>query len=400
MPWKECSPMVLRREFVELARAQEANVAALCRRFGISRRVGYKWIDRFNAGGPDALCDQSRRPKCSPEIMDAALEAQVVALRLEHRSWGGRKIAKRMQVLGCHDVPSPSAITRALHRHGLIDPESSYAHRQIQRFEHAAPNDLWQMDFKGHFAMTGGGRCHPLTVLDDHSRYSITLAACDNQRTETVRGHLIKAFECYGLPRKIICDNGSPWGTMGRSIMDQWTPLTAWMLRLGIGVGHGAPYHPQTQGKDERFHRTLKGDLLKWQAINDLADAQKKFDHYRQTYNHIRPHEALAMGCPGERYKISPRSYPRVLPTVEYKAGELTRKVTATGGFTLHARYYQTGRAFAGHHVALRPTRRDGLHEVFFCHQRIGWIDEQTGESIGPRAGQSLAALAIDASAE
>ena len=400
MPWKECSPMDLRREFVQLARAEGANIAALCRRFGISRRVGYKWIGRFQTGGPEALADQSRRPKRSPEIMDGKLEEQVVAMRQEHRSWGGRKIARRMRVLGGTDVPSPSAITRALHRHHLIDPESSYARRQIQRFEHPAPNDLWQMDFKGHFAMTGGGRCHPLTVLDDHSRYSITLAACDNERTETVRGHLIKAFECYGLPRKILSDNGPPWGTSGHCIEDQWTPLTAWMLRLGIRVVHGAPYHPQTQGKEERFHRTLKGDLLKWQAIADLADAQRQFDRYQQTYNHVRPHEALAMACPGQRYTISPRAYPSVLPAVEYKAGELTRKVTPSGGFTLHSKYYQTGRAFARYHVALRPTQRDGLHEVFFCHQRIGWIDEQTGESIGPRAGQSLAALAIDASAE
>ena len=112
-----------------------------------------------------------------------------------------------------------------------------------------------------------------------------------------MRGHLIRAFECYGLPRRILSDNGSPWGTSGASIQDQWTPLTVWLLRLGVAVCHGRPYHPQTQGKDERFHRTLKGDLLKWQVIHDLTDAQQHFDAYRQTYNHIRPHEALGAGC-------------------------------------------------------------------------------------------------------
>jgi transposase InsO family protein len=392
--------MDLRSEFVRLARVEGANIAALCRRFNISRRVGYKWIDRFAAGGLCALGDRSRRPHASPSIMDKKIEDRAVALRLEHRSWGGRKIAARLRALGCDDVPSPSAITRALHRNGLIDPADSDAHRQVRRFEHAAPNDLWQMDFKGHFRMSAGGRCHPLTVLDDHARYSIVLAACADERTQTVRNHLAKAFECYGLPRKILSDNGPPWGTMGRSIMDQWTPLTAWLVRLGVTVLHGAPFHPQTQGKEERFHRTLKGDLLKWNAISDLEDAQAKFDRYRQTYNHIRPHEALAMRCPGERYTISTRAYPAKLPAVEYKAGELTRKVTPSGGFTLKSKYYQTGRAFAGHEVALRPTRRDGLQEVYFCHQRIGWIDEHTGESIGPRAGENLASLALNATTE
>jgi len=392
--------MDLRSEFVQLARVEGANVSALCRRFGISRRVGYKWIARFEAAGLAGLVDLSRRPHASPLIMDASLESQVVAMRQEHRSWGGRKIAARLRTLGCHDVPSPSAITRALHRHGLIDPGSSYAHRQIRRFEHASPNDLWQMDFKGHFAMTSGGRCHPLTVLDDHSRFSLTLAACDNERTDTVHGHLVKTFERYGLPRKIICDNGSPWGTSGGSIGEQWTPLTVWFLRLGIHVGHGGPYHPQTQGKDERFHRTLKDDLLKWHVISDLANAQRHFDAYRETYNHIRPHEAIGMACPGERYTISPRAYPKELPPVAYKTTELVRRVTGNGQFSLAGKLYRVGNAFAGHEVALRPTRREGFLEVYFCHQRIGWIDQQTGETIGPRAGQSLAALANGSPAE
>jgi transposase InsO family protein len=270
----------------------------------------------------------------------------------------------------------------------------------VQRFEHAAPNDLWQMDFKGHLRMQAGGRCHPLTVLDDHSRYALVLAACGDERTQTVRSHLIQAFKTYGLPRKILSDNGPPWGTAGHTIEAQWTPLTAWLLRLNIGVGHGAPYHPQTQGKEERFHRTLKGDLLKWNVIHDLDDAQEKFDDYRQTYNHVRPHEALKMACPGQRYVISERPYPDALPAVEYNAGQRTMKVTSSGGITVDSKYYQMGRAFGGHEVALRPTRRDGLLEVYFCHQRIGWINQHAGEAIGPRAGRDLVEFAIEPSRE
>jgi transposase InsO family protein len=396
MPWKECSPVDLRREFVELARAPQANVAALCRRFGISRKTGYKWMGRFDSAGVEGLRDESRRPDRSPGRMAQDVEGRVLAIRGEHRTWGGRKIATRMKVLGCTHVPSPSAITRALHRHHLIDPAASYARRTPTRFEYPAPNDLWQMDFKGHFAMSGGGRCHPLTVLDDHSRFSLVLAACADERTETVRAHLATAFGRYGLPRRILSDNGSPWGTSGAAIEDQWTVLTVWLLRLGIGVIHGAPYHPQTQGKDERFHATLGNDLLRWQVIHDLDDARQHFEHFRQTYNHVRPHEALAMACPAQRYTISPRPYPGELPEVTYEAGALVRRVGPNGRFSLGAKYYAAGKAFAGHPVALRPTKRDGLREVYFCHQRIGWIDQHSGQTIGPRAGQSLAALAID----
>ena len=161
MPWKECLPMDLRKEFVQLAQVDGVNVASLCRRYGISRKTGYKWMRRFSIAGLEALCDQSRRPHRSPGIMPEAMECQVITLRHKHRSWGGRKIAARLRVLGCSQPPSPSAITRALHRHGLIDPVRSYAHRIPQRFEYPLPNDLWQMDFKGHFALTNGARCHP-----------------------------------------------------------------------------------------------------------------------------------------------------------------------------------------------------------------------------------------------
>jgi transposase InsO family protein len=386
--------MDLRREFVALSQVEGATIASLCRRFGISRKTGYKWMRRFKNAGMEALEDKSRRPHRSPGIMAEALQAEVIAIRREHRSWGGRKIAARLRTLGRTSPPSPSAITRALHRQGLIDPTSSQANRALKRFEHPLPNDLWQMDFKGHFALTNGRRCHPLTVLDDHSRYSILLEACSNEQAQTVRGHLTMAFKRYGLPRQMLSDNGSPWGTSGQCIEDQWTVLTVWLLRLGIQVVHGQPYHPQTQGKEERFHATLVSDLLRWQAMADMADAQKRFEAYRETYNHIRPHEALGMACPGQRFTVSPRGYPSVLPEVEYKSGEMVRQVSKNGRIQLGGRPYAIGKPFIGELVALRPTTRDDLWEVYFCHQRIGWIDQREGVTLGPRAGRSLAALA------
>jgi transposase InsO family protein len=393
MPWKECLSVDLRREFVLLAWAEESNVAALCRRFGISRKTGYKWMRRFKSAGVDALKDQSRRPRRSPNIMPEETEREVIALRRQHRSWGGRKIQARLRTLGQIKAPSPAAITRALHRHGLIAPPGLYKERAPGRFEHALPNDLWQMDFKGHFALTNGRRCHPLTVLDDHSRYSVLLQACSNEQGQTVQHHLIDAFKRYGLPRRMLSDNGSPWGCSGQGIEEQWTKLTVWLLRLGIQVVHGRPWHPQTQGKEERFHRTLVSDLLKWQALADLAEAQKHFDQFRETYNHVRPHEALEMACPGQRLTVSPRSYPEKLEPVAYKSGELVRKVTLYGRIKFDGKEYAIGRAFLAEAVALRPTVREGLWEVYFCHQRIGWIDQKEGRTLGPRAGRSLAAL-------
>ena len=394
MPWKECSPMDLRREFVALAQVEGANVALLCGRYGISRKTGYKWMGRFKAGGTEALLDQSRRPRRSPLIMDKTLESQVVALRKEHRSWGGRKIKARLRALGCCKTPSTGAITRALHRHGMIKPVDPFNVHAPRRFEHKAPHDLWQMDFKGHFALTDGSRCHPLTVLDDHSRYSIVLEACSNERGETVRGHLIQAFRRYGLPRRILSDNGSPWGTSGSCIEEQWTKLTVWLLRLGIRVIHGKPHHPQTQGKEERFHRTLVSDLLKWEGMSDLSDAQEHFVRYRETYNHVRPHEALKMACPGQRFTVSPRRYPEVLPEVKYKHEDIVLKVSRNGRIFRGGRAYAIGKPFIGELVALRPTVKKGLWEVYYCHQRIGWLDEEQGRTLGPRLGRSLAALA------
>ncbi len=252
-----------------------ANVRQLCRRFGISPKAAYKWIARHQAGGLDALADRSRRPASSPARSTAAIEAEILRLRDGHPAWGGRKLRARLVALGHDGVPAASTITAILRRHGRIDPEAAATHRPIIRFEREAPNQLWQMDFKGHFA-AGDGRCHPLTVLDDHSRFNLGLFACADERDETTRGHLTSLFRRYGLPERILCDNGSPWGTGGSQ--QRYTALGAWLLKLGIGVGHGRALHPQTQGKEERFHRTLKAEVIQGRHFADLAECQRRFD--------------------------------------------------------------------------------------------------------------------------
>lgn len=190
---------------------------------------------------------------------------------------------------GYQDVPAASTITDILRRHGRLSEDEASKHKAWTRFEHEAPNQLWQMDFKGHFPM-GQGRCHPLTVLDDHSRFSLGLIACSNERTETVQRGLTSLFRRYGLPDRILADNGSPWGSNGEH---RYTQLNVWLLRLGIITSHGRSYHPQTQGKEERFHRTLKAELLRWEDFRNLTHCQRLFDAWRNKYNMERPHEAL-----------------------------------------------------------------------------------------------------------
>jgi transposase InsO family protein len=369
MSWQEVATMSLRAEFVQLASQAEANMAQLCRRYGISRKTGYKWLGRYREQGRLGLADQSRRPHHSPKRTPATMEERILTVRDAHPAWGGRKVAARLQQLGEVAVPTPSTITAVLHRHDAIDALEAAKHQPWRRFERTAPNELWQMDFKGHVPMARGGRCHPLTVLDDHSRFAVGLEACPDERTGTVQERLTRLFRCYGLPAQMLMDNGSPWGR------DDYSVLVVWLLRLGVAVSHGRPYHPQTQGKDERFHRTLKLELLAAPPRPDVAAYQQAFDRWRAVYNLERPHEALGLVPPVTRYHPSPRAFPEALPSIEYPPGDTVRRVQAGGEVFFHNHAFPISKAFRGQPVALRPTQQDGLWDVFFCTHCVAQID-------------------------
>src|SRR5262245_40286271 len=211
MPWREVSIMSQRVEFVALATAENANLRDLCRRFAISPNTAYKWLDRFRTAGVSGLADRSRRPHNSPARTPKEMEQMIVKLRAKHPAWGGRKLERRLLDLGRIGVPSPSTITAILRRHDLLDPTESAKHQAFCRFERAEPNELWQMDYKGEFRLSRG-RCYPLTILDDHSRFAIALEACARNTKVITQTALIKIFRRYGLPQQITCDNGSPWG--------------------------------------------------------------------------------------------------------------------------------------------------------------------------------------------
>lgn len=373
MGWKVQDLMASRREFLELASVEGANVAELCRRFGVSRKTGFKLLARFRDEGLAALVERSRRPRTlrSPTLPD--VEGAVLALRDLHPAWGGRKLRAWLFAHGILDVPAASTITEILRRHERLDPAESEKRGAFVRFERERPNDLWQMDFKGDFGLTGGGRCHPLTVLDDHSRFSLCVRAFPDVCGAGVRTALTDVFRVYGLPREMLCDNGSPFAAPhGRA---EHTRLTAWLLRLDVRVLHGRPYHPQTQGKEERFHRTLKAEAIAGRRFDTQADAQRTFDAWRDVYNFERPHQSLDDKPPVSRYRSSERTFPESLPAIEYGPDDDVRTVDMRGQIRLRGVRRTIGEAFAGQPIALRRTLTDGVLEVYFCLAKIGRID-------------------------
>lgn len=357
-----------RLEFVVEALAGEKSMSQLCREYEVSRPTGYKWLRRYQAGEP--LRDQSHASRRHPNRTPPEVEALLVAARNRHPTWGGRKLVRYLEDQGYSGLPAASTATEILRRHGLISPEESEKHTPYRRFQMERPNQLWQMDFKGHFALTDGTRCHPLTISDDHSRRLLCLDAYDNERWPSVQGSLLRVFQENGLPEAILSDNGPPWGDNANG----YTPYEVWMMQLGILPIHGRPLHPQTQGKEERFHRTLKEDVLKRCAFADLLQAQTVFDAYRAEFNQERPHAALGYDVPDRHYTPSPRPLPGSWGEPEYDAGLTLRRVNSKGYLSIQGRRYYLSEAMIGKYVELR-FRPDNLVDLCYGPFRIASID-------------------------
>ncbi len=355
-----------------LAMQNGANISGLCKHYNISRKTGYKWIERYINAGKPGLNDRSKRPKNSPEQTSLRWVEKIIAVREKYPAWGARKIRAVLARTHAEQIlPAHSTIHKILEQGGYIK-KTEHAQRHWQRFEHEAPNHLWQMDFKGHFAHEQG-RCHPLTILDDHSRFSVLLKACQHETLEIVKPLLIEVFRRYGLPERINVDNGSPWGSMFECA--RYTTLSVWLIRTGIKVSYSTPRHPQTNGKDERFHRTLKRELLEPNYFRSIAHIQENFDKWRDIYNLERPHEAIGMKVPAERYQPSYRAYPEVLPSIEYAPEDQVKTVDCRGRICLQGRNIFVGMPFAKEPVAIRPTVKTDVVEFFYVHQKLGEID-------------------------
>ncbi|HYB10877.1 MAG TPA: IS481 family transposase [Alphaproteobacteria bacterium] len=377
MPWREVSKMDERREFVRLARLEGGNRRELCRRFGIHPETGYKWLKRWRCG--EDLTDRSRRPHASPARTPAEMEARILVVRDAHPAWGARKIAHCLEREGI-EAPAASTVHAVLYRHGRVGPPPARGVAD-HRFEKDAPNRLWQMDFKGWIRLDNGERCHPLTVLDDHSRYSPCLKACTDQQKPTVQGHLETTFIRYGLPDALFVDNGTPWGDASGT---HWTRLRVWLLKLGVELIYSTPYHPQSRGKNERFHRTLSDEVFALRRFHNLAQVQRAFDQWREVYNFERPHEAIGMAVPAERYRPSPRPFPPTLPKIDYGEHEIVRTVPASRDYIcFRGRLWKVPAAFRGERVAIRPRGHDGRYGVFFASHQIATIDLTNPKTVG-----------------
>ena len=244
----------------------------------------------------------------------------------------------------------------------------------------ATPNELWQKDFKGYFVLGNGVVCHPLTVLDDCSRFLLNLSACSDERFATVQAQLTQLFRTYGLPDRMLMDNGAPWGFDPAAGLTHpyHTKLSVWLLQLGVRVSHGRVRHPQTQGKDERLHRSLKQEVLKHATLGDLADlstCQVVFDRWRPMYNSVRPHEALGNDPPAKHYHPSPRPMPTALPAIVYDTSIPVRKVDKGGRFAYGNREWRLGKAFAGFCVGIQPSEQDGCYGILFGSHKLAEID-------------------------
>lgn len=363
MPWKQVELVMQRQELIEALLRPGANIQQICKKYNISRKTAYKWLNRYEVEGLNGLRDKSKAPQTHPNQTPREMEEEIIQTHKDYPYWGPRKLKHYLQneIPGCV-WPAVSTFSRILKEAGCEVIKNTKSAPAKKRFERSQANELWQMDFKGSF-MTRLHRCYPLTIIDDYSRYSIGLKACENEQKQTVKTHLIACFKNYGLPEQINVDNGNPWG---HSDLESYTSLGIWLMKQGIRLSHSAPYHPQTNGKDERFHRTLKLEVLHNRRYEQCAEVQDVFDSWRHIYNYKRPHDALGGQPPSHRYVESSRSYTDKPIKIHYEADEKVRRVQSNGSIRFKGQRFRIGKALHGEDVAIRETEKDGEFSIFF----------------------------------
>ena len=378
MPWLETDVRDQRIQFVLTVRRGTATVSDACRAFGISRTTGYKWLRREAAAGSvAALSDRSRRPHHSPQRTPLAVVARLGELRA-HFGWGGAKLAPLLAAEG--QVLAPRTIDRWIQREGWTRPDGAPA-PALHRFTHGAPNDLWQMDAKGAYPLANRQRCHTLSVLDDHSRFVVGLTPLLTLQTAAVRAALIRSFERYGVPAAMLMDHGAPWwSTAG---LGGLTRLVVFLLKQDIRVIFSAVRHPQTQGKVERFHRTL-AERLRWIGVpTTLAGFTETLAWFREEYNEVRAHAALGLTPPATHFTPSPRPYRSTPRPWTYPAGLEIRRVHQTGVIRVGGHVYFVSEALGGEDVACVPL----ADRILVLYRRM-YVRE-----LHPRRHQSVALM-------
>jgi transposase InsO family protein len=378
MPWEQTDAMNERIKMLADHLCGEDSIAELARRYGMSRRVVYKWIERYQLEGAAGLKERSRAPRHQPHAIAPEIVDRLLDYKKRWPRWGAPKLLARLQrEIGAAHCPAESTVSEILKRHGL-----SFVRRRARRatpsslpLQHAvAPNAVWCVDFKGWFCTGDGLKCTPLTLTDAYSRYLLRCQGLGGSTaTELVQPIMISAFREYGLPRAMRSDNGTPFAS---SALGGLSKLSVWWLRLGIKLERIEPGKPQQNGRHERFHRTLEEHTAR-PAASSLGAQQRRFESFRHEYNHERPHEALDQSPPAEHYEPSPREYPgRLLPPRDYPDDWQKRRVRLGGQMKWGGRAVSITKALEGHFVGLEPIG-EGRWAVWFENLELGIFEER-----------------------
>ncbi|WP_376767570.1 IS481 family transposase [Leptospira weilii] len=373
MPWKKVSPMDEKVKFIAAVCNGSVSITSLCETFGISRKTGYKWLNRYRQEGPNGLLDRSKSPHTNPNRVSFAEERFILALRKRHPTWGPKKLLVILEKDNPEITwPSASTIGNILQKRGLV--KSRKKKREMiarsfpfQGYDH--PNAVWCADFKGDFKLKDGIRCYPLTISDGYSRFLLCCKGLSGTKTYDTKKEFERCFREYGLPNAIRTDNGVPFAAgLGMSL------LSTWWIKLGILPERIRPGKPQENGRHERMHRTLKAEAV-YPIRSSMKQQQKSFDRFRAEYNFERPHEALGQKTPSQLYKHSTRIFPNRIPEIRYPDHFEIRKVDDGCFYWKNQRYFIT-KSLAGERIGFEPVE-DGLWRIYFSFVTIGYFDER-----------------------
>ena len=378
MPWSIPDLMSIRLEFVAEVFARRRPLAVLGAHYATSDTPGYTWPARSTGGGPAALQDDSHRTQRCPHATPEALRQVIVALRRAHPMWGARKLRAVLQdQQPLVPWPAASTITTLLHGAALIAPRRRRAPTipgaLAPMLTASVPNALWTLDYKGEFTTGDGYYCYPLTLVDSATRFLLACDAHRHIRSDAVRTTLAHCFRTYGLPQAILSDNGAPFASVRAP--RRFSPLSAWLVQLGIRPLFTQPRHPEQNGRHERLHRTLKAETTKPPARTLIAQ-QRCFDAFRDEYNCLRPHEALGLTPPARHYHPSERPWPPRLASLTYPTEYLVRRIAPSGVLNWHQRQIYLSTSLAGQDIGLHPVSATH-YDVYFADYLLGTLDVQ-----------------------
>lgn len=374
MPWEDKTVEEIRKEFV-LAAKESNNISSLCREFNISRKTGYKWIKRYE--NENSLADHSKTPKLIGNKTSFEAEKKILEIRKDNPGWGAATIHKVLENQGEINIPCSRTINNILSRNGCISTEDSEQRKRYLRFQKEHCNEMWQTDFKGDFLMKDGSRCYPLDILDDRSRFLIKIVPSTSTKNIVIPS-FEEAFSEYGIPESVLSDNGGQFAGFRHG----YTQFEKWLMDFDVLPLHCKVCHPQTQGKIERFHRTLNNELLRFNEFNDVDEANEKMQIWRDKYNNIRPHEALDMFTPSDVYTKSQRLYTGIIKQYQYSGIYPVLKVNSKGYISFDRKRLYFSETMCGEYIEFRPNPHGDSFYACYRNFIIAEFDSFSGNKL------------------